>query len=196
MQIKTFYFNPYRECTYVLYHLTENQDGRDAVIIDPGMYSDKEEQRIMEFLQKENLRPVLILITHRHPDHVCGLEFLLQQFPEAAVFPSQAESAASQCEEGQRAAQAILDQWQLQVLSTPGHKEDSVCFYCPNEQLIFTGDTLFQESVGRTDLPGGDTALLMQSLEKLAELPDDTQVYPGHGYTTTIGHEKENNPYM
>ncbi len=82
------------------------------------------------------------------------------------------------------------------VIATPGHKEDSVCYYFESEKTVFTGDTLFQESIGRTDLPGGDMGELMKSLAKLSQLPDDTQVYPGHGYPTTILHEKEYNPYL
>lgn len=79
---------------------------------------------------------------------------------------------------------------------TPGHKEDAVCFYFPEEKTIFTGDTLFQESIGRTDLPGGDMGQLIHSLNELKKLPEDTLVYPGHGYQTTIGHEKDFNPYL
>ena len=84
----------------------------------------------------------------------------------------------------------------IEVIATPGHKEDAVCYYFPDEHILFTGDTLFQESIGRTDLPGGDMATLIRSLKRLIMLPDNTQVYPGHGYPTTIEHEKQYNPYL
>lgn len=167
MQIKTFYFNPYRECTYVVqYH------GK-VIVIDPGMYTDKEVERLMNYMKDNNLTPTVCLVTHSHPDHICGLEVLKNHYP------------------------GLLTQVDgCQVIHTPGHKEDSVCYYFPEEKTIFTGDTLFQESVGRTDLPGGDMNELIRSLKLIAQLPDDTQVYPGHGYATTIGHEKEYNPYL
>ena len=89
-----------------------------------------------------------------------------------------------------------IPNFHIQVVATPGHKEDCVCYHLPEDKTIFTGDTLFQESIGRTDLPGGDMGLLISSLKKLELLPDDTKVYPGHGYPTTIGHEKQYNPYL
>ena len=180
MNLKTFYFNPYRECTYVL----SNEAGQ-AIIIDAGMYEEREQQRFAEYLTKQNLRPVALLITHAHPDHVCGIDFLQQTYnltpiiqPQEGVLPLPSTD------------------WHIEVISTPGHKEDCVCYYLPAEKLLFTGDTLFQESIGRTDLPGGDMATLIRSLNRLVLLPEDTQVYPGHGYPTTIAHEKMYNPYL
>ena len=84
----------------------------------------------------------------------------------------------------------------FRMLFTPGHKEDCVCYYFESDGILFSGDTLFQESIGRTDLPGGDYTTLQDSLRRLSLLPDTTVVYPGHGYTTTIAHEKAHNPYL
>ena len=180
MQTKVFYFNPYREATYILW-----DDSRHAVIIDAGMLEPREQQRFRDFLTAEQLQPVALLITHAHPDHVCGLEWLQETYHlSPVIFP----------EEG------VLDlpdfAERIEVLRTPGHKEDCVCYYLPELSMLFSGDTLFQESIGRTDLPGGDTATLLTSLSRLTTLPADTRVFPGHGYPTTIGHEIQYNPFL
>lgn len=178
--LHTFYFNPYRECTYVL----SDEHGK-AVIVDAGMYEQREQQRFAEYIRKEQLTPVALLITHAHPDHICGIEWIEQQYGLQAIIQP-AEGRLS-----------IPDfSIPIEVMATPGHKEDCVCYYLPTEKMIFTGDTLFQESIGRTDLPGGDMGMLIRSLKKLVVLPEDTQVYPGHGYATTIEHEKQYNPYL
>lgn len=179
MEIKTFYFNPYRECTYVVQH------GQDIFIVDPGMCTDKEVERLIRYLKDNQLTPTAYLITHSHPDHICGVEALISHYPNLREISYHSSSITNH--------QSIRG---CQIIPTPGHKEDSVCFYFPDEKTIFTGDTLFQESIGRTDLPGGNMSELMRSLQTLAQLPDDTQVYPGHGYATTIGHEKTYNPYL
>ncbi|MCQ2330524.1 MAG: MBL fold metallo-hydrolase [Paludibacteraceae bacterium] len=188
MTIKTFYCNPYRECTYIVEvsrGTGESGNRKECIIIDPGMYGEKEEKRVLDYLEEHQLTPVAILITHRHPDHICGLECLQTHFPSLPIIDYQTQSIPP-FEGGPK--------WVS--IPTPGHKEDSVCFYFEKEKVLFTGDTLFQESIGRTDLPGGDMPTLIRSLETLKKLPDDTQVYPGHGYPTTIGHEKEYNPYL
>ena len=178
MTLKTFYFYPYRECTYVL-----TDDTNHTIIIDAGMYEEREQQRFAEYIQKEQLQVVALLITHAHPDHVCGLVFVEQTYNlNAIIQPSE--------------GQLDIPYFNIQVIATPGHKEDCVCYYLPDENILFTGDTLFQESIGRTDLPGGDMTTLIRSLKKLVVLPENTQVYPGHGYPTTIGHEKQYNPYL
>lgn len=178
--LKTFYFNPYRECTYVL----SDEQGK-AIIIDAGMYEEREQLRFAEYLSKEHLCPVALLITHAHPDHVCGIDYLQQHYGlEATIQPAE--------------GRLVIPNWDMviEVIATPGHKEDCVCYYIPSEKMLFTGDTLFQESIGRTDLPGGDMPTLIRSLSKLVILPEDTKVYPGHGYATTIAHEKLYNPYI
>ncbi len=176
MTIKTFYFNPFRECTYVV------QDGENTIVIDPGMLTDKEQARFKEYLDANHLTLTHILITHTHEDHICGLEWLKQTI---STHSRNGETlSTNQLPEG----------WQM--LPTPGHKEDAVCFYVPTEGVLFSGDTLFQESVGRTDLPGGNMSELIRSLQQLKQLPPQTVVYPGHGYPTSIAHEIECNPYL
>lgn len=187
MIVKTFYFNPYRECTYVVYneraHACAGEEPTPCLIIDCGAYETREQERLAGYIRETNLKPVAHLITHAHPDHICGAAFIEETYGLSPII-NPAEGQLS----GSFAA--------ITVLRTPGHKEDCVCYYLPEEAIIFTGDTLFQESIGRTDLPGGDYAQLMHSLEKLKALPDETTVYPGHGYATTIAHERKYNPYL
>ena len=158
-------------------------DERHAIILDAGMYEEREQQRFAEYISKEQLEIVALLITHAHPDHVCGQAFIEQTYNLQAII---------QPDEGQ----LDIPYFHIQVIATPGHKEDCVCYYLPEKKILFTGDTLFQESIGRTDLPGGDMGTLIRSLKKLVVLPEDTHVYPGHGYPTTIEHEKKYNPYL
>jgi len=178
MEVKTVYCNPYSECTYIIII------GAVCLIVDPGMYGEKEEKRVLDYLQENNLIPTAILITHYHPDHICGLECIQQHYPNLPIF------------DWQHPATCNLQPATCHLIPTPGHKEDAVCFYFEKEKTIFTGDTLFQESIGRTDLPGGDMGQLIKSLNELKKLPEDTKVYPGHGYETTIGHEIQFNPYL
>jgi len=181
MTIQTFYCNPYRECTYIVQVQDAEYTMQNAcLIVDPGMYGEKEEKLVLDYLEEHHLTPTAILITHYHPDHICGLECIQQHYPNLPVYDWKCTMHDAQCT----------------MIKTPGHKEDAVCFYFPDDKTIFTGDTLFQESIGRTDLPGGDMSALIRSLETLKKLPADTVVYPGHGYKTTIGHEIQFNPYL
>jgi len=188
MTLKTFYCNPYRECTYIVeMQNAECTMQNECLIVDPGMYGDKEEKRVLDYLVDHHLTPTAILITHYHPDHICGLECIKQHYPNLPIVDWQCTMQNAQCR---------MQNAQCTMIKTPGHKEDAVCFYFPDEKTIFTGDTLFQESIGRTDLPGGDMSALIRSLGELKKLPEDTVVYPGHGYQTTIGHEIQFNPYL
>lgn len=188
MFIKTFYFNPFRECTYVLAAREPDGAVMPCLIVDPGCYETKEHQRLSCYLTDHHLVPEAILITHEHPDHVCGLDEVLADYPDTPVI-----RWADVASDGKTFEVAEL---RFKMLYTPGHKEDSVCYYFESEGILFTGDTLFQESIGRTDLPGGDMQELMRSLARLKQLPPETKVYPGHGYTTTIGDEIAHNPYL
>ncbi len=188
MNIKTFYFNPYRECTYVV-----DNGNKVCFVVDPGMYGEREQERMSNYLSDNQMQVFAILITHSHIDHICGLEYLRQQFPQAVVIGENFSPFNLQehnqlfVSNGFFAPQCIL---------TPGHKEDCVCYYFKEDNVLFSGDTLFQESVGRTDLEGGDMVQLHDSLSLLMQLPDQTIVYPGHAYPTSIGHEKDYNPFI
>ncbi len=178
MEMKIFICNPYRECTYVV-----TQEGKNY-LIDPGMYTEQEINRVMAYLREQEMQGIplgAVLVTHYHPDHCCGLETLQKTYPTLPVVDHQHTADLPQG---------------CRMMATPGHKEDAVCFYWEQEKTLFSGDTLFCESIGRTDLPGGDMGQLIHSLNLLKQLPDDTHVYPGHGDATTIGHEKEYNPYL
>ena len=187
LHIKTFYCNPFRECTYIISAQEPSEIEQPCVIIDPGMYGDKEEKRVSDYLRDKHLTPVALLITHEHPDHICGREYIENLFPNIPVYGFN---------EIYKKEPIQIAGLTFKMLHTPGHKEDSICYYLENEELIFTGDTLFQESIGRTDLPGGNMEELLQSLAQLKQLPENTQVFPGHGFPTSIAHEKQYNPYM
>ena len=188
MYIKTFYCNPFRECTYIVTHAEDTQ-AQDCLIVDPGMYGEGEDRRVLDYLAKHSLTPVAILITHKHPDHICGRETIEQHFGALPVYGFEYNCPAED-------EPVTLAGMTFRMLHTPGHKEDSICFYFEADKIMFTGDTIFQESIGRTDLPGGDMDTLMDTLQRLIRLPEDTQLYPGHGYPTTIAHERQYNPYI
>lgn len=184
LSIKTFYCNPFRECTYVI---TSESDL--CLIVDPGMYGEKEENRVLDYLREKHLTPAAILITHTHLDHICALDVIEKAYPNT---PKYGYNYRYEDEK----SPITLAGMTFRMLFTPGHKEDCICYYFESDGILFSGDTLFQESIGRTDLPGGDYMTLQDSLRRLSLLPDTTVVYPGHGYTTTIAHEKAHNPYL
>ena len=213
LKIKSFAFSPIQENTYVLY----NDEGI-ACIIDPGCYTTYEQQQLADFIKQQKLVPGLLLNTHCHLDHVFGLKWvaetyqltphihfseklMLQMAPlsgERWNLPFKGyEGPLNWLTEGQR---ITIGSDELEVIYTPGHSPGHVCFY--NEQAkeqpyLVGGDVLFRQSVGRTDLPGGNHRTLIESImEKLFVLPDETIVYPGHGDVTTIGYEKKYNPYL
>jgi hydroxyacylglutathione hydrolase len=208
--IKNFSFNPFYENTYVL-----SDETGECVIIDPGCHISEEEEELKSYIETNNLKPVKLLNTHCHVDHVFGNQFVadawklglemhrddlpvLESFPrvcEMYGFPatSQPEPAVF-LEEGQ---QVKFGNTTLEILFTPGHSPGSVSFYNEKEKFLISGDVLFQGSIGRTDLPGGDFPTLEKSIrEKLYVLPGDVKVYSGHGPHTTIGFEKKNNPFV
>jgi len=187
----------------------------DCLIIDTGLEADE----LVDFLREHKLNPVAGVLTHGHIDHISGLAQLRKNFPGVKVYIHKRDAnmltdrqnnlsflagitpAASDClkadftlEEGSVVEQAGI---RLEVLHTPGHTPGGICLYSRKEQIVFVGDTLFADSIGRTDMPGGSTAQLIKSIkEKLLTLPDETIVYPGHGPQTTIGRERKYNPYL
>ena len=211
MKIARLIFNPLQENTYVVW-----DESLEAVVIDAGNMSERENATLEQFLSERGLKPVYALNTHGHFDHLMGVEFLRQRYGAKFAVSSKdrflVENAAQSAELfGIRAGdmpekidvdlegmQSIsFGQSELQIIYTPGHTPGHVAFYEPNAKILFTGDTLFRESIGRTDLPGGDYSWIMKSiLEKIMPLGDEVKVYPGHGETTDIGHESMYNPFV
>ena len=177
-----------------------------AWIVDPGQEAD----RIVELLAKKGLEPAAILLTHAHFDHISGIPGLIEKFPDLPIYVHEKDIQMIGHPLNQLPPEytsfakphnlVILDKIEglegLEILETPGHTPGGVCYYFPKDKLLLSGDTLFAGSVGRTDLPGGDMATLMDSLQKLVALPDDTLVIPGHGMHTRIALEKSGNPFL
>ncbi len=210
IKVKFFSFNPVQENTYILY----NQQG-NAIIVDPGCYFTAEQEMLKEFLVTENLTALQLINTHCHLDHVFGNKWVHQEFGlELYIHPNEAIMLQFAPESGKKWGLTFenyngplhflnendivhLDNDELKVIAAPGHSPGSICLYCEADHFIIGGDVLFRESIGRTDLPGGNHEQLIKNIkEKLLVLPDETIVYSGHGMPTTIGYEKENNPFL
>jgi len=210
LTIRTFTFNPYQENTYLLY----NEEG-NALIIDPGMYGEKEQVEFLTFVDLHNLTPQLLLNTHCHIDHVLGNYFIHEKFD---LLPQFHEGELSTLVAVQNYAPQMgfrydispigevflkdgdkiqIDNDELEVILVPGHSPAHICFYSASQKFLIGGDVLFRNSIGRTDLPGGNHQQLLDNIkQRLYTLPDDTVVYPGHGPSTTIGFEKNSNPFI
>ncbi|MFZ4522293.1 MAG: MBL fold metallo-hydrolase [Bacteroidales bacterium] len=210
IKIKQFVFNTFMVNTYLLYDETG-----ECVVIDAACSDPEEEQEISDFITGNNLTLVRNLNTHCHIDHVLGNDFIATTYhirPEyhqdsVMFFHTVKEIASSfgyvinQIPEPKRfLADGEIIRWgnsTLEVRYTPGHAAGSVCFYSEKQGFVITGDVLFKDTIGRTDLPSGDFNLLMTSIRtKLFTLPAETIVYPGHGPETEIGYEMENNPFI
>ena len=210
IHVEIFPFSPIQENTYVLY----NEKG-NVLIIDPGCYFSAEQETLKDFLSSKQLTPVRLLNTHCHLDHVFGnnwvhkqygLELFLHKDEEImlAVAPESGkkwglpfENYSGPLHFLQEGDTIHLDDDELIIIAAPGHSPGSLCFYCKTQGFIIGGDVLFRNSIGRTDLPGGNHALLLKNIrEKLLVLPDETIVYSGHGEPTTIGYEKKNNMHL
>jgi len=209
-KIKKFTFNPYQENTYVLYDSTG-----ECVIIDPGCCNVSEEKELKNFIHKERLKPVFLLNTHCHIDHVLGNDFVIRTWdvpfvthkgevksllsvpsyaPMMGMSPPVVKPPDITIDEPE---EITFGKSKLKVLFTPGHSVAHICFYNESDNMLIAGDVLFKGSIGRTDLPGGDGKTLMKSIfNKLLTLPDETHVYPGHMENTTIGNEKRTNPFI
>lgn len=211
MEIKTFVCNMLEENCYVV-----SDETKECVIIDCGAFYGEERDAIVRYIDNNQLKPVHLLATHGHLDHNFGNNTILEHYglkPEVAEgdrnlmnnYNQQAQKfyGMQLNFELPEAGSVITDNQditfgnhKLKVIPTPGHSKGSVTFYCKEENVAFTGDTLFQQSIGRTDLHGGSMIQIIQSLRILAQLPDETVVKPGHGNDTTIGRELESNPFM
>ena len=211
IQIHQFTFNPFQENTYVLYDET-----KECIIIDPGCYEKEEQKELEDFINFHELKPILLINTHAHIDHVLGNFFVTNNWNIGLVLNKldlvTLNSVKEYCtaygfEHYQISPEPIkfIDEGEcitfgnskLNVFFTPGHAPGHIVLYCESQRFLIAGDVLFQMSIGRTDLPGGDFDTLINSIKnKLMNLPDDTVVYPGHGPKTTIGFEQENNPFL
>lgn len=209
LRIKKFTFNPFGENTYVLF-----DDSKECVVIDPGCYEKAEQQELTTFVDSHQLVVKMLLNTHCHIDHVLGNAFVKRKFnvglfinPIEEPLLRAVKSYASnygffQYEDS--VADGFLTgkdvvafgEQKLQILFVPGHSPGHIAFYDEASKILVGGDVLFENSIGRTDLPGGNFNTLINSIhEKFFTLPDDVTVYCGHGEETSIGFEKRTNPF-
>jgi hydroxyacylglutathione hydrolase len=208
--VKSFVFNSFEENTYVLSDATG-----ECVIIDPGCHLASEEQQLSEYIEKQGLTPVLLLNTHCHIDHILGNQYVSSKFGIKLYFHKaeqpvlDASTAVSMMygiqldpspqpagylEEGEIVR---FGDSELKVIFTPGHSPGSISFYNEKDQFLISGDVLFRTSIGRTDLPGGNYETLIRSIwNGLMPLGDGVTVYSGHGEPTTLGYEKQFNPFL
>lgn len=209
INIHNFVFNPFMENTSVVY-----DDTKECVIIDPGCYEKNEQQELVSFIESNNLKVKYLLNTHCHIDHVLGNKFVKDQFnvnllihkDEAVVlnfnrtnasgygFPDYQDSFPDEYVDEQDKIK--FGNSELIVLFVPGHSPGHIAFYNKEKKICIAGDVLFQRSIGRTDLPGGDYDTLINSIHnKIFPLGDDVAVYSGHGPVTNVGEEKKYNPF-
>lgn len=210
MKIACLPFNPIQENTYVVW-----DDTRECVIIDAGNSSPREDAALDNFIAQEGLKPVLAANTHGHFDHTMGVEHLRQRYgipfalsgkdrfllenaaTSGAVFGVKIGTMPPVDRDLDAEEEIRFGRTALRILRTPGHTPGHVAFYEPQSKALFTGDTLFRESIGRTDLPGGDYSWIMRSiLDVIVPLGEEVHVYPGHGPESTIGHELLYNPFI
>jgi hydroxyacylglutathione hydrolase len=209
-QIKVLTFNPVQENTYVLYN-----EHNECIIIDPGCYFEQEKEELKSFIVKSQLQPKMLLNTHCHLDHVFGNKYISEEYKLILHIHKNEERVLEMAPASGLMFNLPFDNYtaelvflkegdvisllndKLKVIEAPGHSPGSICFYCEKQKFIIGGDVLFQNSIGRTDLPGGSHEDLLRNIkEKLFKLPEDVKVYPGHGPETTIGEEMKYNPFL
>ncbi len=210
MTIKKFVFSPFSENTYIVYDQTA-----ECIIIDPGCFDQYEQMQLGEYISDNKLKPVHVLNTHCHLDHVFGNNFLARTYGLKSEIhrndlellrktSSYAQSFGLQMEQPEDAGKFLSESdtilfgnSELKLFHIPGHSPGHLAFYNTTEKIVFCGDILFKGSIGRTDLPGGNFETLISGIKtKLFSLPDDTVVYSGHGENTSIGAEKRTNPFV
>lgn len=212
MLTKAFTFNPVGENTYLIW----DEESREAAIIDAGMSNNRENSIISEFITQEKLQLKYALQTHMHFDHIWGLSYIQETYGLKPLCHAAEESIYRDVPEMTSMFRLSMnwnlpvveryinegDTFQLgnttiKVLHTPGHTPGGLSYYIPSANIIFTGDTLFQGSIGRTDLPGGNLSEEIDSIKnKIITLPSETIIYSGHGPESNIGWELKNNPYL
>jgi len=209
MKIDCLILGEYQTNCYIL---RENDSAEDCLIIDAGLG----ESKLINFLNKHKLNPIALVLTHGHIDHIAAVTALREHYPKIKVYIHELDAELLTQPEYNLSAltgaifnagradslvqdKSVIEQagLKLEVLHTPGHTPGGICLYSKDEGIVFTNDSLFADSIGRTDFPGGSTAKLLKSIkEKLFTLPEETVVYPGHGPATTIGHEKAHNQFF
>lgn len=183
-------------------YVVNSEKSEEAIVIDPGLDMPFEAQQIFDYIAKEKLKVKLILNTHGHQDHISGDTIFQEKYNIPIYIHKYDAPSLEELEQNKFPAPILLEDGRLiefgdvsfTVMLTPGHTPGSICLV--GEKLVFTGDTLFNEGIGRTDFPGGSMRDMRLSLQKLVRLPDYFLVYPGHGPTSIIGEEKKNNPFL
>ncbi len=210
LSIKSFEFSPIQENTYILYN-----EFNDCVIIDPGCYYDTEKDELVAFITENKLKPLMLINTHCHLDHVFGNKMVAEKFGLTLQIHEKEKAVLAFAPTSGLMYEMPFDNYEgdfillnegdtikmgedeLAILLTPGHSPGSLSFYSAADKFVIAGDVLFKNSVGRSDLPGGNHEQLIKSIkDKLMPLPNETIVYSGHGPATTIGEEKKYNPYL
>ena len=211
LKLESLVFNPFGENTYVIY-----DESKACVIIDPGCSTSSEENQLFGFIDSHQLKPLMVINTHGHVDHVVGNNAVKRRYgiPVAAHPDTKPDFTQAKRQAVWLGFQPVGDidlpevdlvddqeikvgEGVLEVICTPGHAKGSISLYAPVEGWVFTGDALFCRSVGRTDLPGGNFDELRESIRtRLLTLPGETEVFCGHGESTTIGEEKDFNPFV
>ena len=202
-------YNPFQQNTILL------ESAGECIIIDPGAYTQEEQKDFLNFISENDLKPIRLLNTHCHLDHVFSNGLVVEKFGLDLEIHKKELSMLRACPQvGQaygipmapspepkkwlKSGDSIeIGEDSLQILFTPGHSPGSISLYSEKNKYLIAGDVLFHESIGRTDLPGGDFNTLLRSIkDELLNLHDEVVVYPGHGPTTTIGHERNHNPFI
>ena len=210
LKIKSFTFNPYQENTYLIF-----DDSKEAVVIDPGNYEAYENESISKFIDENKLQLKKIILTHCHIDHCLGNKYLNEKYGAELLIPfderdlyKNVENIAtlfgfanySHLDENKYLKEKDKIEFgniKLDVLFLPGHSPGHLAFYFKNDNVCFSGDVLFYNSIGRTDLPGGDHDTLINSIKnKLFLLNPNTIIYPGHGQKTILKNEMKDNPFL
>ena len=210
LQIKSFEFSPIQENTYILYN-----EFNDCIIIDPGCYFDEEKETLSGFIDQAGLKPVMLLNTHCHLDHVFGNKYVAEKYgltlnihegekqvldfapASGLMYNMPFDNYSGEFKFLKEGDIIRLGEDELKVLFTPGHSPASLSFYSERDGFVISGDVLFYRSIGRTDLPGGNFDTLIKSIRtQLFVLPGETKVYSGHGPATTIGDEKRENQFL
>lgn len=208
--VQSFTFGPFQENMYILYDET-----LECIIIDPGCYDQAERIELADFIEEKKLKPVKLINTHCHLDHVFGNGFVAGKYNlkleinkldkqvldsflmTASLYGLNADPSPQPSVYLEEGDKIKFGQSELEILFTPGHSPGSITFYNRDQKFMIAGDVLFHGSIGRTDLPGGNYQTLIDSIKnKLFPLGDDYTVYNGHGPTTTTGFERLNNPFL